>query len=165
MWVFSAFLHRAARHIPSSGVQVHAGYYRVSIIHRTLTWTTGMLTCVHDLSYACVYTRGLNTPTASQHNPFDSEKLTVPLTGFEPSIFGSPVQRTNHWAHPSIPHISLNTQTSPYMYINLNEQALSLKEFACRLWTKIIISWRPFWTLFIPVHVHLEHRLIYNYLI
>ena len=64
-------------HIPSSGVQVHADYFRVSIIHQTRTWTTGSLTCVHGLLYACVYTRGgLGTPTASQHNLSDSEKLS-----------------------------------------------------------------------------------------
>ena len=55
--------------------KVHAGSFCVSIIHRTLTWTIGSLTCVRDYSYACVYTQGLGTPTASQHI-FDSEKLT-----------------------------------------------------------------------------------------
>ena len=38
--------------------EVHAGSFRVSIIRRTLTRTTGSLTCVRDPSYACVYTRG-----------------------------------------------------------------------------------------------------------
>ena len=38
----------------------------VSVIHRTLTGTTGSLMCVH--SYACVYTWGWGTPTRSQHN-------------------------------------------------------------------------------------------------
>ena len=57
--------------------KVHAGSFRVSIIHRTLTWTTGSLTCVRDHYYVCVCTLGLGTPTASQHNVFDSEKLTV----------------------------------------------------------------------------------------
>ena len=55
--------------------QPHAGSFRVSVIHRTLTWTTGHLMCVRDRSYACVYTRRLDTPTANQHNMFDSEKL------------------------------------------------------------------------------------------
>ena len=41
-------------------------YFRVSVIHRTLTWTTGSLICVR--SYACVYTRGWGTPTRSQRN-------------------------------------------------------------------------------------------------
>ena len=39
--------------------------------------------------------RGLGTPTESQHNLFDSEKLKVVLvllTGFKPLTFGSPVQ-------------------------------------------------------------------------
>ena len=40
--------------------------FRVSLIHRTLTWTTGSLTCVR--SHARVYTRGWGTPTTSQHN-------------------------------------------------------------------------------------------------
>ena len=68
---------------------MHAGYVRVSIVHRTLTWTRS-LTSVHGLAYACVYTRGLGTPTANQLNLFDSEKLDVflvLLTGFEASTF------------------------------------------------------------------------------
>ena len=48
--------------------EVHAGSFRVSVIHQTLTWTTGSLSCVSNHSYASVYTRGLGTPTASQHN-------------------------------------------------------------------------------------------------
>ena len=32
--------------------KVHAGSFRVYVIHRTLTWTTGSLTCVRDRSYA-----------------------------------------------------------------------------------------------------------------
>ena len=39
--------------------------FPVSVIHRTLTWTTGSLTCVR--SYACVYTWGWGTPTTIQH--------------------------------------------------------------------------------------------------
>ena len=46
----------------------HAGYFPVSIIHRTLIWTAVSLTCAR--SHSC-YTR---TPTASQHNIFDSKK-------------------------------------------------------------------------------------------
>ena len=57
-------------------LQVHAGSFRVSVIHRTLKWTIGSLTCVRDYSYACTRTHtrrvhahtGLGTPTASQHN-------------------------------------------------------------------------------------------------
>ena len=45
------------------------------VLHRTVTWTTGSLTCVSDRSYACVFIHtggggeggGGRTPTASQH--------------------------------------------------------------------------------------------------
>ena len=58
-----------------SFLQVYARSFSVSVIHRTLTWTTGSLTCVRDHSYGCEYTRRLGTPT-SQHNSSDSEKLS-----------------------------------------------------------------------------------------
>ena len=64
------------KYIYSSVSKVHAGSFRVSVNHRTPTWTTGSLACVCDHSYACVYTQGLGTPTASQHNILDLEKLT-----------------------------------------------------------------------------------------
>ena len=56
----------AARAALPRVLQVHARSFHVSIIHRTLTWTTGSLMCVCDHSYACMYTRGLGTLTASQ---------------------------------------------------------------------------------------------------
>ena len=37
-------------------LQVHADSFRVFVIYRTLTWTTGSLMCVCDHSYACIYT-------------------------------------------------------------------------------------------------------------
>ena len=65
---------RGAKRQLSYYFSVHArlGPFRVSVIHRTLTWASG--SCVRDHSCACVYTQGLCTPTASQHNIFDSEK-------------------------------------------------------------------------------------------
>ena len=36
-------------------LQVHAGTFQVSVIHQTLTWTTGSLMCVHVIILACVY--------------------------------------------------------------------------------------------------------------
>ena len=60
---------------------VHAWSFRVPVIHRTLSWpTTGSLTCECNHWILCVriyiYKRGLGTPTANQHNIFDSEKLS-----------------------------------------------------------------------------------------
>ena len=72
--------------------KVHSGSFRVSVIHRILTWTAGSFMCVCDHSYACVYTQGFGTLTVSQLNIFDLKKLTnllVPLTVFEPQIIES----------------------------------------------------------------------------
>ena len=57
-------------------LQVHAVSFRVSVIHRTLAWAKGSLTCEPDHSYAAYTHGGLGTPTASQHNIFDTEKLS-----------------------------------------------------------------------------------------
>ena len=66
--------------------KVHAGCFCASVIHQTLTWTIGSLTCVRDHSYACIYTWGLGTQTASQHSIFDSmEKLNTTWVSIQPS--------------------------------------------------------------------------------
>ena len=57
--------------------KVHAWSFRVFVIHRTLTLTLRIFNMrTRDHSYVCVaYTHGgLGTPSASQHNMFDSEK-------------------------------------------------------------------------------------------
>ena len=87
---------------------MHAGSFSVSVIHQTLAWTTGCLMCVCDHSYACVYTKGLDTQTVSQHNISDSEKVSqiflVLLTGIEPRVFGFWVQRSSYQLrHPITP--------------------------------------------------------------
>ena len=68
---------RGAKRQLSYYLSVHAGSFRVSVIHRILTWTNRSLSCVRDHSCECVYPRGLGTPTASQHTIVDSEKLTT----------------------------------------------------------------------------------------
>ena len=45
---------------------VHAGYVCVAIIHRTLTWTTGSLSCAQMLMHAIVH-GGVRTPKESLH--------------------------------------------------------------------------------------------------
>ena len=48
-----------------------------------LTWTTGSLTCVRrDHSYACVYPRGLGTPTTSQYNIFELGKTLTTFSNY-----------------------------------------------------------------------------------
>ena len=80
-----------------------------AVIHRTLTWTTWYLTCVRDHSDACVYTRGVGTPTASQQNIFDSEKLTFFLLC--------------SWWDSNLGHVDLESEalpTEPPCHPNIN---------------------------------------------
>ena len=48
---YSHFVHLSVKCMLARSV-------RVSVIHRTLTWTTACLTCVREQSCACVYTHG-----------------------------------------------------------------------------------------------------------
>ena len=82
---------------------MHVGSFRVSVIHRALTWTTGSFTCVCDHSYACVYTQGLCIPTAIVSTTFLNWKnslkcFLVLLTGFEQRVVEPWVRRSTNWA-------------------------------------------------------------------
>ena len=88
------YLGKATAAAPSPTL-VHAGSFRVFVTPPNSDMTTGSLTCVRirGHSYACVHTRGSGTPTASQHNIFDSETLSVQFflvlltqAGFEPPV-------------------------------------------------------------------------------
>ena len=74
-----------SRYPTLSNYKVNDESLRVCVTHRTVTWTTRSLTCARGHSYACVYTRGLHmgTPTTSQHNAFDSEKLSQMVQGWK----------------------------------------------------------------------------------
>ena len=84
--LYPLFKLTVQKYIYLSVSKVLAGCFCVSVIHQTLIWITGSLTCVHEHSCACVYTRELGTLTVSQHNIFDLENsqiLCVFLTGFK----------------------------------------------------------------------------------
>ena len=89
-------LQQRARAMLHPVLQVHAESFRVSVIYRTLTWTT-----CHDLegAYVIIRMRAYHTHegwactlTASQHNIFDSEK---PLTNASCAPDG--VRTRGHW--------------------------------------------------------------------
>ena len=72
--------------------QVHAGSFRFSIIHWIVTWTTGLLTCIRDHSYAYMYTH-----VGWAHRQWVSTTfLTLTYLEFEPWIFGSGVRRSTN---------------------------------------------------------------------
>ena len=102
-WHYPSIKWTVQKYIYPSISKVHAGSFLVSVIHRTMTWTTRICN-VRTWSFLCVriHTGVLGTPTASQHNIFDSEKLwfffLVLLTGFEPRVIESWVRRSTNWA-------------------------------------------------------------------
>ena len=57
---------------------VHAGCFSVSIIHRTLTWTTGSLTCAQVLMHAFAH-GGVRT-----HRQLTLGEKSLPRRGIEP---------------------------------------------------------------------------------
>ena len=75
-------------------VQVHAGSFRVSVIHQTLTWITGSLTCVRGhCSYACVYKQGGWAHRQCVGTTF----LTRKNTNFSGAKCINRVQTRGHW--------------------------------------------------------------------
>ena len=81
--------------------QVHAGTFRVSVIHQTLTWTTGSLTCIHMIilmhANCYVHTGIGHTNSKSAQHFWLGIKLKhiflVLLTGLEPQVFRPWVRR------------------------------------------------------------------------
>ena len=59
---------------------VHAGCFRVSIIHRTLTWTTGSLTCAQMLMHAIAH-GGVRTHVRESALKVDSPRKIPCRTG------------------------------------------------------------------------------------
>ena len=124
VFLFSAFLHRRGSMcdrflIPPPLGQPHSvfggtsAYWLFPCFHRTLTWTTGYLTCVHGLSVCVrIHTGVGHTDSESQHNLFDSENLKVFLCSFDriqtlDLWISSPNAITTERANPSHPIAAL----------------------------------------------------------
>ena len=126
-FLFTHLQPRGLKRQLSYYVLVHAGSFRVSVIHQTdIFWTTWSLSCVCDHSCACVYTRGLGTPTASQHNIFDLKVFLVLLTVFEPRSFGSRVRCCTNWATPS-PRYDGRLMDALYAYAHFDDLDLDAR--------------------------------------
>ena len=72
---------------------VHGGCFIVSIIHRTLTWTTGSLTCTQMLMHAIVH-GGVRTLKESLHwkLTLGEKSLAAARTGNRTCVGGVPVR-------------------------------------------------------------------------
>ena len=100
--------------------KVHAGSFRVSVIHRTLTWTTASLKRARDYVCACVQTREVEHTDSESAQPFGLGKThnfcPVLLTGFEPRSFGSGVTSRLDW----IGLDGIGFYSIPFHYITLH---------------------------------------------
>ena len=81
-WLFCHFL-------------VHAGSFHVSVIHQTLTWTTGICLRIHG---GWLHTL---TATAQHFLLGKTQVFLVLLARFEPQVIKSWVWRSTNWATPS----------------------------------------------------------------
>ena len=92
------------RRYPVCFCPVSSTCFRVSVIHRPLAWTTGSLTCLRDHCYAYLYTRGLGTPTTSQHNILtrkNSQFFSCAPDGVRTSGLWISNRCSSNWATPS----------------------------------------------------------------
>ena len=79
---------------------VHAGCFSVSIIHQTLTWTTGSLACIQIVMHACNCTqaRGVWTHVWVCTESWLWEKNALPHRGIKPTSAGWRSDALTHWA-------------------------------------------------------------------
>ena len=107
---------------------MHAGYFGVSVIHRTLTGTPGSSTCACDL-FACVYT--------SHGGPrfiVSSEGLLVVCTEFDSGEISRLAQNLAHNGHPSdelgLPHLTAVNCLTDRFYVALRPDITALADWA-----------------------------------
>ena len=86
---------------------LHAECFSVSIISRTLTWTTGSLTCaqmwMHTIAHGDV-----RTPQESLHWKLSLRQKSLAAPGNPTYVSGVPVRLRTNWA-TSLPKISVQT--------------------------------------------------------
>ena len=75
----------------------HAGCFSVSIIHRTLTHTTGSLTCVRMLTNTIVHAGCRDTVRKSALKVDPREEKSLPAPGNRTCVSGVPVRCSTNW--------------------------------------------------------------------
>ena len=74
-----------------SVAMVRAGYVCVAIIHKTLTWTVGSLTCAQMLMHAIAHT-GVQTPKESLHRKLTLGRKSLAALGDRTCVSGVTVR-------------------------------------------------------------------------
>ena len=83
---------------------VHAGCFSVSIIRRTLTWTTGSLACAQMLMHA-IAQGGVRTHARESALKIVSRRKSLAAPGNRTCLSGVPVRRSTNWATSPPPFI------------------------------------------------------------
>ena len=97
---------------------VHAGSFNVSIIHRTLTWPTGSLTCAQMLMRAIAH-EGCTDTVRESALKVDSGRKSLAALGNRTCVGSVPVQCCNRLSyipshkHSNIPVISMELYSNP----------------------------------------------------
>ena len=76
-----------------------AGCFSVSIIHRTLTWTTGSLTCAQMLMRAIAH-RDIRTHVRESAQKVDSGRKSLATPGNQTCVSGVPFRCSTNELHP-----------------------------------------------------------------
>ena len=90
---------------------VHAGCFSVSIIHRTLAWTTGFLTCAQMLMHAIAHGGCTDTVKESALKVDSGRKNILPHRGIEPASAACRSDALATELHPH-PHAGVGTKTA-----------------------------------------------------
>ena len=96
---------------------VRAGYVRVAIIHRTLTWTTGSLTCA-QISIHAIAHGGVRTPKESLHWKLTLGRKSLAAPGNRTFVSGVPVRYSSQLSYIPSPELTelISTATdSPFV--------------------------------------------------
>ena len=120
------------------------GVFSVSVIHQTLTWTTGSLTCTQMLMHAIAHGGGdIRTPWESLHWKLTVGEKSPAAPGNRTCVGGVAVQCSTNELHPQ-PINAANVENSGVGYVimpltqtcSVTQQALYLdREPSCFIFT------------------------------
>ena len=126
------------RHSRATQATVHAGCFSVSIIHRTLTWTTGSLTCTQMLMHAIAH--GVTDTYKSLHWKLTLGEKSLAAPGNRTWISGVTVWCSNQLSY--IPNIAQKTSKQKTHFFHMWLSLKSINESDVNKWIQETVkSW------------------------